>query len=124
RLNKDVTDLQNIVANAVEELELTAKDSGISAHIEVAKDFPPIYADAVRIQQVLRNLLSNALRFTPAGGRVTIIVTVVERVGEYLENGHEPLAESDERKWLKIEVSDTGCGIAPEHQTRIFERFY
>src|SRR5579863_5409057 len=65
RLNRDVTSLQEIVTNAVEELELTAKDTGVAIHAEVPADFPSIYADAVRMQQALRNLVSNALRFTP-----------------------------------------------------------
>ncbi|HLJ33184.1 MAG TPA: HAMP domain-containing sensor histidine kinase, partial [Ktedonobacteraceae bacterium] len=113
RLNRDITSLQEIVANAVEELELTAKDNNVAINVEVPGDFPHIYADAVRMQQVLRNLMSNALRFTPAAGNVTIASSVVHKM------------ESEEgQNVLELQVCDTGSGIALEHQQRIFERFY
>jgi len=116
-----VTNLPEIVANAVEELELMAKDNAITIHVEVAEDFPPIYADAVRIQQVLRNLLSNALRFTLAGGQVTIAASAIDKVNS---DGSSLSPDADESKLLKIEVIDSGTGIAAEYQSRIFERFY
>ena len=113
RLNRDIISLQEIVANAVEELELTAKDNNVAINVEVPGDFQHIYADAVRIQQVLRNLVSNALRFTPAGGNVIVAATVVQKdVGE------------EEQNVLALQVRDTGTGIALEHQQRIFDRFY
>src|SRR5579884_3445887 len=58
RLNRELTSIGEIVANAVEELELTARDNSINIEVDIAHDFPSIYADPVRIQQVLRNLLS------------------------------------------------------------------
>jgi two-component system phosphate regulon sensor histidine kinase PhoR len=113
RLNRDIISLQEIVANAVEELELTAKDNNVAITVEVPFDFQHIYADAVRIQQVLRNLISNALRFTPAGGNVTIATAIVQKE-----------ASEEEEKLLELQVRDTGTGIASEHQQRIFDRFY
>ncbi len=113
RLNRDIISLQEIVANAVEELELTAKDNNVAITVEVPFDFQHIYADAVRIQQVLRNLISNALRFTPAGGNVTIATAIVQKAGS-----------EEEEKLLELQVRDTGTGIASEHQQRIFDRFY
>jgi signal transduction histidine kinase len=80
RLNREMISLPAIVANAIEELELVARDSGITIKVEIASDFPPIYADAVRIQQVLRNLLSNALHFTPPHGSVTISAHLINKV--------------------------------------------
>src|SRR6266849_4137089 len=77
RLNRDLIRLPEVVTNAIEELDLIAKDNDISIKkIEIASDFPQIYADAVRIQQVVRNLINNALRFTPPGGSVTISARV------------------------------------------------
>ena len=118
RLSREVTNLQEIVANAVEELELMAIDNAITINIAVPDDFPPIYVDAVRIQQVLRNLVSNSLRFTPSGGQVTISASIT-RDDEVASS-----ADVTESKLLKLQVSDTGAGIAHEHQQRIFERFY
>jgi len=107
RLNREMISFPAIVSNAIEELELVARDSGITTKVEIASDFPLIYADAVRMQQVLRNLLNNALRFTPPGGNVTISTQT-----------------SEDQQQVEVRVRDTGYGIAPEHQKRIFERFY
>lgn len=81
RLNPEIVRLKEIVANAIEELELLALDNGISTSIDIPNDFPAIYADPVRVQQVLRNLISNALRFTPAGGSVIVSARVIRRAG-------------------------------------------
>ncbi len=123
RLNRVVTSLQEIVANAIEELELMALDGGITITVDIASDFPPIYADPVRIQQVLRNLMSNGLQFTASGGRVTVSASISANAKNNGATASE-VAEDGERKFVRVQVSDTGCGIAPEQQQRIFERFY
>ncbi len=115
RMSREIIYLQDVIVNAVEELELNARDQGISIEVEIAKDFPRLYADAVRLQQVLRNLISNALRSTPAGGQVTISARIETNPGG---------SADDETSVIKLQVKDTGIGIAPEYHERIFERFY
>jgi len=116
RLSREIILLQDVMLNAVEEFELSARDKGVTMVINIARDFPRLYADAVRIQQVLRNLISNALHFTPKGEKITVSATV--------EN-YAPETPSDEgQRVVKLQVKDTGSGIAPEYQERIFERFY
>ena len=116
RLNRGILKLQELVANSVEEMELTAADSHISIDVAIPGDFPQLYADGVRLQQVLRNLISNAIRFTPPGGSVTIAARIIDAA---------PTASNEEaQQVVAVEVRDTGCGIAPEHRERIFERFY
>jgi two-component system phosphate regulon sensor histidine kinase PhoR len=125
RLTREVTGLRGIVAHAVEELELMASDNGVAVAVDIPTDLPPVYVDPVRLQQVLRNLVSNALRFTPAGGHVTVSARVIHKARESREA--MPGAEDGERediRLLELDVSDTGVGIAPEQQQRIFERFY
>ncbi len=85
-------------------------EKGLNWEIDVSDSLPLIQADAVRIRQVLLNLVSNAIKFTPRGGSVSIRSWLEKPVGR-----KPPL--------LAISVSDTGCGISPEHQKLVFERF-
>lgn len=87
-----------------------AKSKGISDETVLASDLEvQIIGDSLRLNQVLSNLLSNALKFTPAKG---IIKLRVSKTGEDQEN-----------VYLRFEVIDTGCGIAEENYDKIFESF-
>lgn len=112
RLTRESTVLQTLVNAALEELELTARDAGVILAADIPADFPTLFVDAVRLQQVLRNLLNNALRFTPAGGRVTLTARLL------------PAKQGGQQKTAEIHVRDTGCGIAQQYHERIFERFF
>jgi PAS domain S-box-containing protein len=118
RLSREIIQLQDVMLNSVEEFELSARDKGVTMVIDIAQNFPRLYADAVRIQQVLRNLISNALHFTPKGETVTVSASVEDYTAS-----PESLSDEDQLV-VKLQVRDTGSGIAPEYQERIFERFY
>lgn len=96
---------RTIVMNGVEPILRTAQDRGVSLHAEVAGDLPDVWADTTRIGHVFSNLLSNALKHTSPGGRITVT------------------AEADEA-WVRFSVSDTGEGIPAAFLARIFEPFY
>ena len=87
-----------------------AHDRGIEFEVVFVGDIDEtLKGDSLRVNQILMNLLSNALKFTPRGGRVTLRVTK----GRQTEEGI----------WLKFDVTDTGCGIAPENYGKIFQAF-
>jgi signal transduction histidine kinase len=95
-----------VVANrASERMRPLFDEKGVALDARTAGDHPSLLADADRVIQVLTNLLDNALRHTPSGGKVTIEVGS----GSGL---------------VSFAVSDDGEGIAPEHLPRVFERFY
>jgi signal transduction histidine kinase len=112
RLHRSRHSLVELVNGAQEELDLTAQDAAVILETALPEDLPELEVDAVRMQQVLRNLLNNALRFTPAGGRIKISASLL------------PQPPGSERASLEVRVQDNGCGIAPEYHERIFERFF
>jgi signal transduction histidine kinase len=82
-----------------------AEDSEVTLQAQFASTLPAALVDSVRLRQVLHNLLGNALRHTPAGGSVTI----------------QTAADSQQ---ITIAIEDSGEGIAPEHLSHVFDRFY
>jgi two-component system OmpR family sensor kinase/two-component system sensor histidine kinase BaeS len=105
RLERAPVDLAALARAAVDQFAPAAEAGGVALELTAAEGAPEIEGDAGRLAQVLRNLLSNALRHTPAGGRVTVRV--------------EPAGG-----WARLQVVDTGSGIAPEDLPHVFDRFY
>lgn len=90
---------------ACDRFALAAERQGVTLTVQAPADLPPVLADRGRLQQVLGNLLDNALRFTPQGGHIILGAAA---------QGHE----------IRFWVQDSGPGIPPEHLPRVFERFY
>jgi len=107
-LEKIEFDLAAFCRTRLSELALAAAEKDISLIDGGLQEGTTIWADQERIGQVVRNLLSNAIKFTSAGGKVMITVRT---------------REGDERL-VEMRVSDTGSGISPSDQARLFERFY
>ena len=93
-----------VLSETVELLQEDAKTKGIKLSLHLAPNFPvACLSDSLRLRQVLLNLISNALKFTPEGS---------VRVEAGVENG-----------WISIQVRDTGIGMSPEQMARVFEAF-
>src|SRR5262245_26177827 len=97
-------DLPSALDNALTLVRERATRRGISLGSTIERHVGSIRADELKVKQVLLNLLSNALKFTPEGGRIEVTV-----------GANEGMAE--------ISVTDTGIGIAPEEQEAVFEEF-
>jgi signal transduction histidine kinase len=96
---------ERMATDAVESVEAAYADKGVRLTVDIPPDLPPVLADVERLEHVFANLLGNALKYTPAGGEVTVSAAP---------------AEED----VQFGVADTGPGIAREHLPRLFERFY
>ncbi len=111
-LQRAPTSLKELISAAIDELEMSALDNQVALEAELPAGLPILHVDSVRLQQVLRNLLINALRFTPAGGRVIVSARALS---------DQPAQPAE---LIEVSVRDTGIGIAPEYHTQIFERFF
>jgi signal transduction histidine kinase len=106
RLHREPTDLPALLRDvAAGHSAQAAAAAAVVVEVRVPDELPIVELDPTRIRQVVGNLLANALRYTPPGGRVT-------------------LSGTHEGGTSVVEVADTGPGIAPEVLDRIFDRFY
>ncbi len=102
-LNKEWTSLQKIIDAAALAVQALFESKGLYLEIEMPPELPPVFCDETRIRQVVLNLLSNAARFTERGG----VRIQVRR----------------EKDKIVVSIADTGAGIAPEDQKKVFEPF-
>ena len=103
-LERSLAALPDLTQNALKTLAPQAKREQIALNLEIPPTLPSVWADAQLIGRVLQNLVGNALKFTPAGGAVTV-------------------AARQEGEKVQVTVSDTGPGIAPELRSRLFQKF-
>jgi GAF domain-containing protein len=101
--------LEPVLDAAFESLLPLAEDSGITITRDIQSDLPLVLIDEDKVNRVLINLIDNALKFTPRGGRVAVVA--------------ERWRSSGESSYVRCSVRDTGPGIPPEYRTRIFDRF-
>ena len=104
-INESWVDLAREIASIKTVLGVEADRKGVSLQIEVPEEVPALYADAKAIRQILTNLVSNALKFTPQGGQTVVRL--------------ETAADGA----LALAVADTGAGIDPQDQKTIWEPF-
>lgn len=98
-------DICAILREAVDAMEIVARERGVQVHMQLPAHSLPVAGDKERLLQAVRNLLDNAVTYTPRGGHITVAGRMTASA-------------------LEFSIADTGCGIAEEHQARIFERFY
>lgn len=100
--------MQDLLRDVTVSFRRLAEEKGVELTLDLAEDLPAAHADSQRLQQVVTNLVSNACKYTPPGGRITV---AARRAGEAQE-------------MIETIVQDTGIGIAPDEQSSIFQRFF
>lgn len=104
-LSPKVMRVDGVVNQVVTAMEARAAEKGVTLRSDVPHDLPKVIADSDRVVQILTNLVANAYQYTPTGGEIVV----------------STCAHGDE---VHISVHDTGIGIAPEDQEKIFDRFF
>ncbi len=102
-------DVNTLVSVLAEDRAVLLSDRGLTLTVQVQRGLPPVMADSKILKQVLTNLMTNAMNYTPRGGRISVRSALQEREG---------------RPWVTFAVADTGYGIGPEDQEHLFDRFY
>lgn len=104
-VKREAVNLAQLASQTVGDLQVAARRANLSLTIETAQDLLPVSGDPIALRRALDNLLSNALKFTPAGGKVNV------RAWQDVDS-------------VKLQVADTGVGIPQDQLGRIFDRFY
>jgi two-component system, NarL family, sensor histidine kinase BarA len=115
-------DMAEVVAAANTNVVPQAQKKNIKLSSETAADLPRIMGDRDKIRQSLINLLGNAVKFTPAGGKIHVRVTVWEGPRRY--TGDQGRFGPADERFLRIEVEDTGIGIPKDKLMLVFNSFY
>jgi signal transduction histidine kinase len=97
--------IQQIATSTADNLRMVAAEKQVSLAVASAESLPPVQGDRDKLEQVLWNLIGNAIKFTPPGGQVTVEFCI------------------SPSGFVRTCIADTGCGIDPAHRLRIFDEF-
>ena len=119
------------VATVLEPLLVSAKaiaqERQLDLQADIPTDLPLVQGNAKALREVLNNLIDNALKYTPEGGKIEIQVGIEQQQNRYRENSPIPYSSIDNLSFdevIAIVISDTGPGISPQDLEHLFERHY
>jgi signal transduction histidine kinase len=108
KMDFEKLDLRSLIENILSSFKAQVDGKSITLQMEVPQKVPAVYGDREKVEQILTNLVGNALKFTPEGGEVVISVEPYDGGG----------------KMMAIAVKDSGIGIPPDQFEKIFDKFY
>jgi PAS domain S-box-containing protein len=109
-LETEPTDVATLADGICIELSPLAQELEVTLTTDISEETPALDADTDKVERVLQNLVDNALKFCPAGGKVTI-------------RSHQPEKDAHGERFVRIDVSDSGPGIPDEYKTKLFDRY-
>jgi len=116
-MKREEINLAEVASSCADSLKTVAEEKGLKIEQMIPSDLPRVRADRAQIQKVFYNLLGNAIKFTPPGGKITITAR-----GMYV--GSPDASSQAILNHLEVSVIDNGIGIPKPHLPRIFEKFY
>lgn len=125
-LRKSDVSIERVVADVEQTLAPLGLRRGVRLTSRVESGLPRVWADAERLSQVLRNLVENAIKFTPQGGEVTVTARPTLSEAPPMVQGPDaaPVIPGPRRRALELRVADTGIGIPDGERSRVFAAFY
>ena len=107
KIEKTLNNISQLVDDCVNQVSVLTKDNNVQIKITKDDNIPEFLFNYDSIERALTNLLSNAIKYSPANSQIDVRASY-----------------SPQNNEIEISVTDQGCGIAPEHQKKIFDRFY
>jgi GGDEF domain-containing protein len=107
-MKSEELDLREVIEFILSSLKPQAEAKSIQLTKEIAAGFPLVYADREKIEQILTNLIGNSVKFTPEGGKISVLAKLFDEAG----------------KMVAISVSDSGIGIPGDQLDKVFKKFY
>lgn len=117
----EVLNIKEPASKAINNVAPLAMQKDLQLEDRIEEDLPEVYADSGKVEQILTNLIGNAIKFTPKGGKITVeaskksVNELGEKVVSGINNGH--------REFIQVTVQDTGPGIPEGERENIFKRF-
>jgi predicted ATPase/signal transduction histidine kinase/CheY-like chemotaxis protein len=121
-LNCAPTDIAALCESSLMFIDRSASQKQLLVNVQIQPNLPNLHIDERRMRQVLINLLNNAVKFTPNGGQISLTVAYLADSDINVQNLAN-LVQVDGTGWIRITVSDTGIGIAPDHLKLLFQPF-
>ncbi|MGN1152720.1 MAG: sensor histidine kinase [Candidatus Gastranaerophilaceae bacterium] len=118
-----LTKITPVVEYVKNNLQGVAKDKDIKIDLESGADEVEIYADANRLEQVLTNLVSNAIKFTPSGGNIRISTQLINSSDIIVDDCFKSEISKLDGDYVQVCVSDEGIGIEKENLKQVFDKF-
>jgi signal transduction histidine kinase/DNA-binding response OmpR family regulator/ligand-binding sensor domain-containing protein len=119
RLNESLGDLRAFLNELVNSFESQAQAKSIQITFQAERVDPQYWFDTEKLERIITNLMINALKFTPVGGKVNVILALAPQQPDTFTHQHR-----NQVAWLQITISDNGTGIESENLSYIFNRFY
>lgn len=126
-VHPETIDLRAFVLDVVSEMESLITERGLNLSLTIPTTLPRVRSDPLHLRQIMLNLLSNAVQYTPSGG-IAIRAKLVQESEAQKNAPTDPLALRQQiggapGEWIMLQVADTGIGIALADQARVFEEF-
>ena len=119
----DKADITHFIYETITSFQPIADEKQIDFSVKSNIDEMQMWFDADKVEKILFNILSNAFKFTPVDGKVSVYVTQIQN-DRMIEKSNETYKKIKYKNWIEISIKDSGIGIPKEKIKRIFDRFY